>query len=201
MSLKDEKKLIKRKNIMEAATELFMNTGFTATAVDEVVKAAGVAKGTFYLYFKDKYDLLDQIVTYKSAEVLKSALNELFEKEKTQPFNLNEKVIFVTDFITAYMCEHKDLTALLDKNFSKCFRYFLTQPDSESAELMKKITGAFALEGYTERQAEITLFLITELVASTVCDAILSRGPFTLEEIRPALRDFINAALRGNKND
>ena len=201
MSLKDEKKLIKRKNIMEAATELFVNTGFTATAVDEVVKAAGVAKGTFYLYFKDKYDLLDQIVTYKSSDVLKAALNTLFENEKNRSFTLNEKVIFVTDYITLYMSEHKDLTALLDKNFSKCFRYFLTQPDSESAELMKKINGAFVDEGYTERQAEITLYLITEFVASTVCEAILSRGPFTLEEIKPDLKNFINAALKGNKND
>ena len=57
----EEKKLAKKLRLLDAAYELFGSKGVNLTAVDEVVRLAGVAKGTFYLYFKDKYDLLDQM--------------------------------------------------------------------------------------------------------------------------------------------
>jgi len=47
-----------RARIREAANELFLEQGFEATTVDAIVAAAGVSKGTFYLYFERKEDLL-----------------------------------------------------------------------------------------------------------------------------------------------
>lgn len=43
---------------MDAAQALFLEKGFAATSVDEIVKRADVAKGTFYLQFKTKDDVL-----------------------------------------------------------------------------------------------------------------------------------------------
>lgn len=48
----------KRERILRAATRVFARKGFYATKVSEVAKAAGVADGTIYLYFKNKDDLL-----------------------------------------------------------------------------------------------------------------------------------------------
>jgi AcrR family transcriptional regulator len=47
-----------RARIREAANELFLKQGYEATTVDAIVAAAGVAKGTFYVYFDRKEDLL-----------------------------------------------------------------------------------------------------------------------------------------------
>jgi len=47
-----------RARIREAANGLFLEQGFEATTVDAIVAAAGVSKGTFYLYFDRKEDLL-----------------------------------------------------------------------------------------------------------------------------------------------
>ncbi|MFP6663614.1 MAG: TetR/AcrR family transcriptional regulator [Deltaproteobacteria bacterium] len=47
-----------RDKIREAANELFLEHGFEATTVDAIVTRAGVSKGTFYLYFPRKEDLL-----------------------------------------------------------------------------------------------------------------------------------------------
>jgi AcrR family transcriptional regulator len=47
-----------RARIREAANELFLKHGFESTTVDAIVAAAGVSKGTFYLYFERKEDLL-----------------------------------------------------------------------------------------------------------------------------------------------
>jgi AcrR family transcriptional regulator len=52
----------KRRRIMEAATELFVQHGYRKTSVDDVAREAGVAKGTVYLYFKTKADLMMQAI-------------------------------------------------------------------------------------------------------------------------------------------
>lgn len=44
----------RRDALLDAAERLFRERGFAATSVDAIVAAAGVAKGTFYLYFKSK---------------------------------------------------------------------------------------------------------------------------------------------------
>jgi TetR/AcrR family fatty acid metabolism transcriptional regulator len=48
----------KRDRILSAAVKVFARSGFHATRVSEVAKAAGVADGTIYLYFKSKEELL-----------------------------------------------------------------------------------------------------------------------------------------------
>src|SRR5579859_3863643 len=48
----------KRERILDAAVRVFASKGFHATRVSEVAKAAGVADGTIYLYFKSKDELL-----------------------------------------------------------------------------------------------------------------------------------------------
>src|SRR5689334_9737095 len=48
----------KRDRILKAAVKVFARNGFYATRVSEVAKAAGVADGTIYLYFKSKDELL-----------------------------------------------------------------------------------------------------------------------------------------------
>jgi AcrR family transcriptional regulator len=54
----EDPKVRKRMRMLEAATELFVKQGYRKTSVDEVAEAAGVAKGTVYLYFRTKADLL-----------------------------------------------------------------------------------------------------------------------------------------------
>ena len=50
------------KSIRAAALDVFSAKGFSAARIDDVASAAGVAKGTIYLYFKSKDDLLQDIV-------------------------------------------------------------------------------------------------------------------------------------------
>lgn len=49
---------VRRDELMDSAQRLFLEKGFTATSVSEIVEGADVAKGTFYLYFKTKDDVL-----------------------------------------------------------------------------------------------------------------------------------------------
>lgn len=51
-------RMARRSEIVAAATAAFAERGIANTAVSDIVKAAGVAQGTFYLYFKSKDDVV-----------------------------------------------------------------------------------------------------------------------------------------------
>ena len=52
---------IRRQELVEAAVAVFLDKGVAATSVDDIVRAAGVAKGTFYLYFETKDDAVNAV--------------------------------------------------------------------------------------------------------------------------------------------
>src|SRR5256884_1875982 len=52
----------RRAAILDAALEEFSACGFAATRLDDVARRAGVAKGTIYLYFRDKESLFQELV-------------------------------------------------------------------------------------------------------------------------------------------
>jgi AcrR family transcriptional regulator len=52
----------KRRQIVEGARAVFLSKGFDAASMADIAKAAGVSKGTLYVYFKDKDELFAAIV-------------------------------------------------------------------------------------------------------------------------------------------
>jgi AcrR family transcriptional regulator len=52
----------KRRQILDGARKLFMDLGFDGASMGEIARAAGVSKGTLYVYFADKYALFEAIV-------------------------------------------------------------------------------------------------------------------------------------------
>lgn len=66
----DEAKERKRRRILEVARHLFFQHGYRRTSVDEVARQAGIAKGTVYLYFKTKTELLYAVVLEEEAGLM-----------------------------------------------------------------------------------------------------------------------------------
>lgn len=52
----------KRRQIIEGARGIFLSQGFDAASMNDIARAAGVSKGTLYVYFKDKEQLFEAIV-------------------------------------------------------------------------------------------------------------------------------------------
>ena len=52
----------KRRQILEGARQVFMDLGFDGASMGEIARAAGVSKGTLYVYFTDKSRLFEAIV-------------------------------------------------------------------------------------------------------------------------------------------
>ncbi len=61
------------RQLCDAGLELFLERGVVAVTIDEIVKAAGMAKASFYRYFKDKEELVDTLLS-TIAEPVQSAL-------------------------------------------------------------------------------------------------------------------------------
>lgn len=62
MSPRTVDKAARRAQLVSAAAEVFATQGVSATSVADIVRAAGVAQGTFYLYFASKDDIILAVV-------------------------------------------------------------------------------------------------------------------------------------------
>lgn len=92
MTKLENKKQQKKEALFSTAFELFTSKGFSKTSIADIVDNAGVAKGTFYLYFKDKYDIRNKLIAHKAAEVCKKAHTALIEKNIT---DYEERILFL----------------------------------------------------------------------------------------------------------
>jgi TetR/AcrR family fatty acid metabolism transcriptional regulator len=67
--------------ILEAAVKVFAMQGFHQSTVAQIAKAAGVADGTIYLYFKNKDDILVQFFSFRAKQVFESFREEVDRAE------------------------------------------------------------------------------------------------------------------------
>lgn len=66
-------------DLVEAGLSLFLERGIEAVTIDEVAREAGMAKGNFYRYFKDKADLVEAVIEPVAATT-RAALDECHEQ-------------------------------------------------------------------------------------------------------------------------
>jgi AcrR family transcriptional regulator len=65
----------KRRQILDGARKLFLDLGFDGASMGEIARAAGVSKGTLYVYFADKNRLFEAIVEAEVLDQQKVAFN------------------------------------------------------------------------------------------------------------------------------
>jgi AcrR family transcriptional regulator len=78
----------KRRQILDGASKVFMDLGFDGASMGEIARAAGVSKGTLYVYFADKNRLFEAIVEAEMLEQSKVAFN--FDPERDVATTLRE---------------------------------------------------------------------------------------------------------------
>jgi AcrR family transcriptional regulator len=78
----------KRRQILEGARKMFLDLGFDGASMGEIAKAAGVSKGTLYVYFTDKCALFEAIVEEENVEQGKLAFE--LDAAREVPTTLHE---------------------------------------------------------------------------------------------------------------
>ncbi|MDH5541093.1 MAG: TetR/AcrR family transcriptional regulator, partial [Rhizobacter sp.] len=61
---RQRRKQARPQELLDAALDLFVEKGFAATRTEEVAKRAGVSKGTLYLYYPSKEELLKEVIRH-----------------------------------------------------------------------------------------------------------------------------------------
>ncbi|WP_073997979.1 TetR/AcrR family transcriptional regulator [Anaerococcus urinomassiliensis] len=64
--------LDRRSEILDMARSMFISIGYEDTSINDLIKRLGIAKGTFYHYFKSKEELLDQVINEVNTEIVKN---------------------------------------------------------------------------------------------------------------------------------
>ena len=82
----------KRTRILQAAQSLFIRYGVKRTSIDEVARAADIAKGTLYLYYDSKEMLFAEVAKNICADILAEA-----NKEAAMPVPLAERLVGILD--------------------------------------------------------------------------------------------------------
>ena len=188
----DVNKKAKEDSLLATAYRLFTTQGISKTSISDIVSNAGVAKGTFYLYFKDKYDLKNKLVAHRSSLLFKNALEELIASGKK--FTFNQRIIFIIDSIINQLNSDKSLLSFISKNLSwGIFKNALTAPvKNDDIDLMNMYNQMLEHAPFDIDQPEIMLFMIVELVSSTCYSAILYSEPVEIEKLKPYLYRCVN---------
>ena len=163
----NDNKQEKERKLLNTALHLFSEKGIKKTSIQDIVKDAGIAKGTFYLYFKDKYELQDVLLAKTS--------HELFSKLIVRPNILK----FIQKNLSLGLYSEK-LTDLLDSEELGIKELFVNEVKEKDIPL---------------EYPEMTLFMIIELVSSTVFTSIVESHPLPIEEFKPHLYKTIRLLI------
>ncbi len=192
----DENKQQKEEALFKSAYNLFMSKGISKTSIHDIVQDAGVAKGTFYLYFKDKFEIRDRLIARTAEKFFKAADAQL---EKINIPNFEDKIIFIVDYVLDQMEKNKAVLRFVSKNLSwGIFRKAIEQKEDK-----RGVKNLFyeLLEEYPDVHIEAPdtmLFLIIELASSTSYSTILDKDPVSYEELKPYLNASIRAIIRSH---
>ena len=194
----------KRTSILDTAFKLFTTQGVSKTSIAEISRKAGIAKGTFYLYFKDKYDIRNKLISHEASKLFKNsvtALNSYADEEKTKnpdfTITFTEQIVFIADHIINALNNNQTLLTFISKNLSwGIFREALTTNVAEDDINFRDIYYEMLSEsGLNLKEPEIMLFMIVELISSTCYSAILYKEPADIDTLKPYLYSTIKAII------
>jgi AcrR family transcriptional regulator len=97
----------KRRQIVEGAREIFLARGFDAASMNDIARAAGVSKGTLYVYFADKEQLFAAIVEQECS----AHAEGVFDLDSADP-DVESALIRFGNAYAAFVCRPEKASAL-----------------------------------------------------------------------------------------
>jgi TetR/AcrR family transcriptional regulator len=98
----------KRQSIQQAVIQLMCREGLPSVTMDRVAQEAGIAKGTIYLHYKDKQELLDDVKN-SSLDPMVTRMDEVFASEASP----DRKLQTYSQRYLQYFDERRDLFRIL----------------------------------------------------------------------------------------
>jgi len=109
---REQTKVRNRSVLLAAARKVFIEIGFEAATVRDIVRASGLAVGTFYEYFRDKEEAFSAVAREAAAELRRRVRAE--RRARSVPFEDRVYRAYLAYF--RFACEDRALFELLDRN-------------------------------------------------------------------------------------
>ncbi|MBQ0060083.1 MAG: TetR/AcrR family transcriptional regulator [Lachnospiraceae bacterium] len=184
-----ENKINKHNRLMEAAYALYTHKGFADTTISDIVKDAGTAKGTFYLYFKDKYDIQEKLIARKAKQLFTHAKECSGYEDKE---DIPGKILAIIDDILEQLKDNKLLLKFINKNLSwGLFKKVMEDSDESYVTFLEEIIG----DTVNDTETRLCIYTIFEMVGATVHNVILYSDPVDFETYKPYLHKSVRAVM------
>ena len=188
----EENKKRKKQLLLDSSFDLFMKKGWLETTISDIV-----AKGTFYLYYKDKYDIRNNLISYKANQLLLNAHEDLI-KNHSEITDLKDQIVHIMKYIVLSLRDNHSLLKFIAKNLSwGVFKSALNtvSEDSDGLNFWDLFWKMIPEQSISENEAEIMIFQIIELIGSTAYNVILFDEPVTLDEYMPYLERSVRLIM------
>ena len=195
MSKIDDKKLDKFRRILDSAYTLSEHKELLNVSIDEIVKNAGVAKGTFYLYFTDKYDLISKIIVDRVSAFMSENGSESFSYNESDDYRAHTETLVRE--ISEFLKKNMTLTKLIDKNVHICVNAVIENLSGSPKKLYDSILSLLAAKGLSKAQAEKKLYIFFDITVSCCCNALIRGTPFGIDEVCGNLTDIFSCYIAG----
>lgn len=196
MSTVEGKKQEKRRALLDAAYELFLERGTAKTSVEDITSRAKVAKGTFYLYFQDKGAVMQALLGRVSYQLLNNACEAVERQNGLETFP--DKMVAVIDHIIEALRRDTVVLKFLERNFVwPGLDQIEASRDAEP--LMRKLLNAVLaspeMAGRTEREIYQRITALGSMCISVCYTSVLEGKPDNIDNMKPILYDIIRRAL------
>jgi AcrR family transcriptional regulator len=184
----------RRQDLLDAATRVFAEKGVSRSTVSHITEAAGVAKGTFYLYFETKEHLLAALKESFVDQILAHANNLYSRVGKDDWWALvDETVASFVDF----MSEHRDMIHVMVKEGISPE----TSPQFEECQRrIDEMFGAAITMGidagvFRVSDPELMGRLLHHALDGTTAHSILYEGDLDRDRLIAGARELVRKAL------
>jgi AcrR family transcriptional regulator len=193
----DENKRQKLERLLNTTFTLFTTRGMAKTSISDIATAAGIAKGTFYLYFKDKDDIRDALI----ARMAQNVFCRAFEGQEQSQKPLEDKIIYIIDSLMNQLQENPLMLRFISKNLSWSTLRSALMRAEEKGELdyLNNFYRLAVNDSDEWDHPEIMLFTITELVGSTCHSIVLEHDPVDLSSYKPYLYRTIRSIVASHR--
>ncbi|ADQ15446.1 TetR/AcrR family transcriptional regulator [Halanaerobium hydrogeniformans] len=188
----------RREEIMDAAVKLFAHKGYYNTKIADIVNLVGIAKGTFYLYFKSKKELFLSLIK-KQRTLIDQGIDIKNIVEESNDLKSFVKIL-VREAFKIYG-SNKDLTIVILRESVSVNEDFVGEFKIMDKERTKRLKSAYSYlkeEGYIELDNDFEFFyyVFVGIIESILLrKLIMNEEEFISEEVINKTSNYIEKAL------
>ncbi|MCW4572918.1 transcriptional regulator, TetR family [Venenivibrio stagnispumantis] len=186
-----------KEKLLISAKKIFSEKGYHDTKVSDIVEDAGVAQGTFYIYFKSKEDIFKELIFSINEKIFKEIENCCNAEEDAENILKN-----IVNKIANCIYENKEIASIflfqmicLNEDFKKIYIQKMLKLKDYILQIVKK---GINQKKFRYNNEEVIANIIIGSIRQNFLELILTDNK-TKEEFGNLLEESLNIVLKGIK--